>query len=240
MVPNGDDKQHQLQGQLRELRYRSFSRVIKTYQCIVSGIQRGPETWDDTWHQRRTDTIAKGYQEWVMVMPRIRYSKQDDPLIQKEKHGCLFKYGQGSFYSESTKLSTGEPLNVKEEIAYAAGKYELSKVQQKDMGIRDYYVNIQESSMVRTDEEKQHHRTIVDCMKGDMERSLRMRCEQLLNCWKCGSVLLDEDVECTFWTDNNKQHGNFGGMLWDLWMPFANSIGRNSKGNAQKCSTERG
>jgi hypothetical protein len=97
--------------------------------------------------------------------------------------------GERTRHPLDTKLSKGETLNVQEEIAYAVGRYELTKAQKRDIRIRDYYMDIQEASRVRTDEEKQHHRTIVECMKGDIERSLRKRCEELtsklLEMWKC-------------------------------------------------------
>ena len=121
------------------------------------------------------------------------------------------KRNSKSGLSLSRKIRLKEPLSIQEEISFSIDKYELKEKQITDLLTRDYYLDVLEASRVRTPQERMHYRTIVECMKNDVDRSLQARCEELLNCWRCGNALLEEDVECSYYAATS-QLNRFEGL----------------------------
>jgi hypothetical protein len=117
-------------------------------------------------------------------------------LASKEVYGMEEEIGKSGL-SLSRKIQLKEPLTIQEEISFSIDKYELKQTQITDLLTRDYYLDVLEASQVRTPQERMHYRTIVECMKNDVDKSLRARCEELLNRRRCGNALLEEDVECS-------------------------------------------
>ena len=77
-------------------------------------------------------------------------------------------------------------------------------------------------------------------MKNDVDKSLRARCEDLLNCWRCGNALLEEDVECSYYTATN-QLNRFGGLgCGTCGCPLPIALGCNSTRDTQEVSSRMG
>jgi hypothetical protein len=118
--------------------------------------------------------------------------------------------GHRATHSLDAKMARGETLNAGEELSFSVGRYELSARQKKELLVRDIYIQIQEST-TRTEEEKKHYMSPREYMQGDVDRSLQACCRDMVSCWRCGSGLLEEDFECTLYSNSGKQP-RFGGL----------------------------